>query len=310
MKHRFQSVRDYEVQPGLVKGLVENMRNSGGFQASQLGKGAEIISKIWYNDECTSILSFTADIVSTGVRGVIRQVVREGLVDLIITTCGTLDHDIARSLGDYMEGDFMLDDATLLKKGFHRLGNVIIPKENYGPSIERFMQELLNEKYSDASEPIPPHQIIWEAGRKMNESSILYWAYRNKVPVIVPGIMDGAFGSQLWLFYQSHRKFQIDMMQDQQLMADTVFSSKKLGALILGGGIAKHHTIWWAQFKSGLDYAVYVTTASEYDGSLSGAQLREAISWSKIKPKAKQVTIIGDATIVFPLLASAALKKE
>jgi len=171
------------------------------------------------------------------------------------------------------------------------------------------MQELLKEKYSDASNPIPPHQLIWEAGRKLDEKSILYWAYRNKVPVVVPGIMDGAFGSQLWLFYQSHRKFQIDMMKDQQLLADTIFSSKKLGALILGGGIAKHHTIWWAQFKGGLDYAVYVTTASEYDGSLSGAQLREAISWSKVKPKAKQVTIMGDATIIFPILASAALRK-
>src|SRR5579884_1328515 len=165
MKYPFQPVRDYEVQAGLAKGLVEDMRKSGGFQASQLGKGAEILDKIWYDDDCTSMLSFTADIVSTGVRGVIRQVVREGLVDVIITTCGTLDHDIARSLGNYLEGDFMLDDADLLKKGFHRLGNIVIPKENYGPSIERFMQELLKEKYSDASNPIPPHQLIWEAGK-------------------------------------------------------------------------------------------------------------------------------------------------
>jgi len=310
MKYPFQPVMDYEVEPGSARDLVEDMKDSGGFQASQLGKGADILSKMWYEEKCTSILSFTADIVSTGVRGVIRQVIRQGLVDIIITTCGTLDHDIARSLGYYLQGDFMLDDTSLLKKGYHRLGNILIPKENYGPSIERFMQSLLKDRYSNSSSPVPSHQIIWEAGSRLDDKSILYWAYRNKIPIIVPGIMDGAFGSQLWLFYQSHRNFQLDIMQDQQLIADTIFSSKKLGALILGGGIAKHHTIWWAQFKGGLDFAVYVTTATEYDGSLSGAQLREAISWSKVKPKAKHVTIMGDATVIFPLLASAALKRE
>ncbi|MEM0118300.1 MAG: deoxyhypusine synthase [Conexivisphaerales archaeon] len=309
MKHPFSSVEDYEAQPGLTRDLLKKMKLAGGFQASHLGRAADILRTMWYDKKCTRMLSFTADIVSTGLRGVLRQLVREGTADMIITTCGTLDHDIARSVGEYLEGDFSFDDRELLKRGYHRLGNVLIPRQAYGPAIERFMQKMLEEKFSSSTSPIPPHQIIWEAGKRLDEKSILYWAYKKSIPVIVPGIFDGAFGSQLWLFYQSHRRFQVDMMADQQLIADTVFSSQKLGALILGGGISKHHTIWWAQFKSGLDFAVYVTTATEYDGSLSGAQLREAISWSKVKPKAKQVTVIGDATVILPLLVSASLKK-
>jgi deoxyhypusine synthase len=72
----------------------------------------------------------------------------------------------------------------------------------------------------------------------------------------------------------------------------------------VGGGISKHHVIWWSQFAGGLDYAVYVTTAVEYDGSLSGAHPREAISWGKIKPEASSEVVYGDATIILPLLLS------
>ena len=74
---------------------------------------------------------------------------------------------------------------------------------------------------------------------------------------------------------------------------------------MIGGGISKHHTIWWNQFKGGLDYAVYITTAPEWDGSLSGARVREGVSWGKIKEEARYVTIEGDATVILPILSLA-----
>jgi deoxyhypusine synthase len=94
-------------------------------------------------------------------------------------------------------------------------------------------------------------------------------------------------------------------MKDEQILSDLVWNAKRSGALIIGGGISKHHVIWWNQFKRGLDYAVYITTAQEYDGSLSGARTREAISWGKINEKARHVTIEGDATIYLPIIFSA-----
>lgn len=127
--------------------------------------------------------------------------------------------------------------------------------------------------------------------------------------MFVPGITDGAFGSQLWMYYQEHRNFTIDLFKDEQDLSDIVFTAKKAGALMIGGGISKHHVIWWAQFRDGLDYAVYITTAEEYDGSLSGARLREAVSWGKIKEKAKYVTIEGDATVLLPLMVSALVER-
>ena len=100
-------------------------------------------------------------------------------------------------------------------------------------------------------------------------------------------------------------KIKIDVLKDEQLLSDLVWNAKRSGALIVGGGISKHHTIWWNQFKKGLDYAVYISTAVEYDGSLSGARPREAVSWGKINEKAKFTTIEADATIILPIIYAA-----
>ncbi|RLF54386.1 MAG: deoxyhypusine synthase, partial [Thermoplasmata archaeon] len=133
--------------------------------------------------------------------------------------------------------------------------------------------------------------------------------WKNGVPIFVPGITDGAVGSQIWLFYQDHRDFTIDLLKDEQDLADMVFEAERSGGIVVGGGISKHHLIWWNQFKDGLDYAIYLTTATEYDGSLSGARTREAISWGKIKRDAQHVTVIGDATITLPLIVSALIER-
>ena len=78
---------------------------------------------------------------------------------------------------------------------------------------------------------------------------------------------------------------------------------------MLGGVISKHHTMWWNQYREGMDYAVYVTTAQEFDGSLSGALVREAISWGKVTRNAKQTTIHAEMTTIVPFLYAALLKR-
>ena len=121
--------------------------------------------------------------------------------------------------------------------------------------------------------------------------------------VIVPGIMDGAVGSQIWMFSQKHPDFKLNMIKDADtLIKPMIFKAKKSGALMIGGGISKHHTLWWNQYRDGLDFAVYITTAQEFDGSLSGALVREAISWGKVTQNAKQTTIHAEANNSFAVL--------
>jgi len=293
--------------------LIKELYESGGFTAKNLAIGVDILENMIKDKTCVKFLSFPACIISTGTRGVIKELVKNKLVDVIITTCGTLDHDLARLWKNYYHGTFMADDKELHKKGINRLGNIFIPNECYGIILEKKMRPLLDKLYK-TKKTWSTRDIIWEFGRhlekeKNKEESIIFWAYKNSIPIFVPGVTDGAFGSQIWMYYQEHRDFNIDLLKDEQDLSDIIFEAKKSGALILGGGISKHHTIWWNQYKDGLDYAVYVTTADEYDGSLSGAQTREAVSWGKIKEKSKNITINGDITVLLPLMISALLDR-
>ena len=309
-----QVVRDIQLRKGMNSNeLIKELYDSGGFTAKKVATGVDILETMMDEKNCTKFLSFPACIISTGTRGVIKELLKRKLFDVMITTCGTLDHDLARVWKDYFHGSFLADDKKLHKKGINRLGNIFIPIESYGTVLEEKMQPVVSKLYSKKKK-WSTKDIIWEFGKtlekeKNGKDSIMYWAWKNKIPIYVPGITDGAFGSQLWMYYQSHRDFTIDLFQDEQELSDVVFDAKKTGALIIGGGISKHHVIWWTQFRDGLDYAVYLTTAVEHDGSLSGARLREAISWGKLKEKAKHVTVEGDATVLLPLMASALLER-
>ena len=293
--------------------LIKEMFNSGGFTAKKVAIGVDIIENMVKDKNCVKFLSFPACICATGTRGIIKELLKRKLFDVVITTSGTLDHDLARVWKSYYHGSFTADDKELHKQKINRLGNIFIPNDCYGKILEDKMRPILADAYK-IKEKWSTKDLIWEFGKhlekeKNRKDSIIYWTWKNKIPLFIPGITDGAFGSQIWMYYQEHRNFTIDLLKDEQELSDIIFNAKKTGALIVGGGISKHHTIWWNQFKGGLDYTVYITTAVEYDGSLSGAQTREAISWGKIKEKADNITIEGDATVLLPLMISALLER-
>ncbi len=309
-----ERVKDIELRPGMtVNELVEEMMKSGGFSAKDLAVAVDIIEDMVKDERCVKFLSFPACIVATGTRGVIRELVKRKLVDVIITTCGTLDHDLARVWRDYYHGSFMLDDAELHRRGINRIGNVLAPNESYGLILEEKLQPIIEDIYSKRRR-LSTKELVWEIGKRLEgeenaESSIVYWCWKNGIPMFVPGITDGAVGSQLWLFYQTHKDFVIDVLKDEDELSDVVFNAERTGAIIVGGGISKHHTIWWNQFIGGLEYVVYITTAVEWDGSLSGARVREAISWGKVSEKAKHVTVYGDATVLLPIVVASLLER-
>lgn len=303
-------VKDIEIskETGIEK-IFDELSQAGGFESTNLAAGLDILSDMISDKECLRFVSFVGAIVSTGQRGIIRDMIKNKWFDVAITTCGALDHDIARHFADYKEGSFTMDDAKLAEQNIHRLGNVLVPMENYGPLIEEKMQQFLETEYQNGARRMSTADITKMIGRYLGEDSILYWAYKNDIPVIVPGIMDGAVGSQIWMFAQKHADFAPDLISDANLLSGYIFKAKKSGALMLGGGISKHHTLWWNQYRDGLDYAVYMTTAQEFDGSLSGALVREAISWGKVTAEAKQTTIHAEITTILPFLYAALLAK-
>jgi deoxyhypusine synthase len=305
-----EEVVDVEVSPELsVKELIEIYGRVHGFVAGHLYEAIKILDEMLYNTDLR-FLSFTGNLISTGLRGLIAQLISEEVFNVVITTCGTVDHDIAKSLGGkYLKSSFDVDDSKLRELGYHRIGNIIVHQNHYGKLIEEFVKGLISDLVRMKS-VWGVRELLREVGLRLNDrKSILYNASRHNVPVYVPGIVDGAFGTALFIQSQFY-DFRLDLFKDMKELSDLVFSSKKSGALIIGGGISKHHTLWWNQFKDGLDYAVYITTANEWDGSLSGARTKEAISWGKISTSGKHVVVYSDATVVLPIIAVYLISKK
>ena len=303
-------VKDIEItKDTTIAQIFQELSQSGGFESVNLSKGVEILTNMISEEECLKMVSFVGAIISTGLRGIIKDMIKNEWFDVVITTCGALDHDIARHFSNYKEGSFTMDDNELAEQEIHRLGNVLVPMESYGPLIEEKMQDFLEEEYQNGVREMSSSDISQMIGKHLGEDSYLYWAYKNNVKVIVPGIVDGAVGSQIWMFTQKHSDFKLNIISDAELISGLIFKAKKSGAFMIGGGISKHHTLWWNQYREGLDYAFYITTAQEFDGSLSGALVKEAISWGKVTQEAKQTTLHAEITTSLPFIYAAVLSK-
>jgi len=287
--------------------LLTKMNSMGGFMGMHLGQAYNLLLEMINERNCLKGISFTGNLIATGLRGVFVELMKRRIFDFVITTCGALDHDIARTRAKYRVGTFDVDDVLLSEQNVHRLGSVFIDQESYGLVIEREIKQIIDGLHGE--KPYPVYEICWLIGERLSsENSILYWCWRNKIPVFVPGFFDGAVGYQFWL--QGRQKHVwIDFFADMNLLDELSWNAEKKAGLIVGGGISKHHLLWWSQFgRDGLDIAVYISTADEYDGSLSGARPKEAVSWHKLSKKSKHVFVKADATIVLPILTLALIQ--
>ena len=299
-----------------VSSLIDQMGRAGGFTATKLAHARDVLSKAMVKSGQEGVLnwlSFPACLCATGTRGFFLEALKRKAFNVIITTCGTLDHDIARTYQDYFHGDFNLDDIALGEQGLNRLGNVIVPNECYGEIIETvvlpWLEDIEAERTAEQSgNPwlgFGSVELCWAMGDRIeDEGSLLHWAAKHRIPIVIPGLSDGSIGSQLFMHRQKSPNFMVDFLADEQVLSDLTWTAEESHALMVGGGISKHHVIWWNQYRGGLDSAVGITTAPEHDGSLSGARLREAVSWGKIRPNAPHVTIEGDASVLLPLLGA------
>ncbi len=288
---------------------IENIKNneklistfaSVGFQASKLSNAIKLINKM-KREKATIYFTFTANMVASGLRGLFTGLCKKKYIDIIITTAGALEHDFMRTCCRYTLGDFVMNDTELHNKGINRIGNILIPNENYVIFEKKIIP--IFEKLWAEKKIISPSELTYEMGVSLNnEKSFLYWCAKNKIPVFCPGITDGAIGLQTYFFKQKRKDFGIDVTKDMNNLASITLDAEKTGGIILGGGISKHYAIGINILRGGFDYAVYITTAQLWDGSLSGARSTEAISWGKLKENANHVTVDAEATIAFPML--------
>jgi len=300
-----EEIKDIKLNGKNATELVNQM-NASGFQATHLAQATELIKQM-KKEKATIFLGFTANLMASGLRGIVKELCEKKFVNAIVTTAGSIDHDIIKSFMPYKKGTFMANDVELHQKGINRIGNIFVETKGF-ELLEEKMQTWLAEIYAK-EKTISPSQLAKFIGSKLPEESFLHWCSKNNIPIFCPGITDGAIGLQMHFFKQEHPDFVMDVTKDMKEIADLVLTADKTGAIILGGGISKHHIIGANILRDGLDYAIYISTAAEFDGSLSGAQTREAKSWGKLKEKGNSVQVNCDATIAVPLIA-AALKEK
>ncbi|KAI9626123.1 hypothetical protein H4Q26_015869 [Puccinia striiformis f. sp. tritici PST-130] len=286
-------------------GNLLNSYGSIGFKLPRLWRLSDedpSIEKGSKEDESARIfLGFTSNLISSGLREIITFLAKHKYISVIVTTAGGIEEDLIKCLSPtYLTPDKSfntIDGKKLRSLGLNRIGNLIVPNQNYCkfedwclPIFDqmKFEQDTMDTVWS-------PSTVVERLGTEINHpDSFLYWAAKNKIPVFCPALTDGF----------------IDIVSDIRRINELGRSAKKAGMVILGGGVCKHQIANAMLYRNGAEYSVYVNTGQEFDGSDSGARPDEAISWGKIKGDSESVKVFADATLVFPLIVAATWAKD
>jgi len=301
-------VKDFTWKKGIKAEELVDIMGHIGFQSIELERASQITIKMKETGAKT-FLTFTSNMVTSGLRGFFAQLIKLKVADVVVTTVGGIEEDIMRAFGEkFIIGDFDADDVALYEKGTNRVGNLFITNKSY-EKFEAVMHDILKKLYQK-KKAWPVSEMLLEIGLRLNDAdSILYQASKNKVPVFCPAITDGAFGFHLFMFQQDHPDFMVDVVKDFSNILFCTSQDERKGVISLGGGVSKHYAILSCLLNGGLDYAVYMTTSRQFSGSMSGATTKEAKSWGKIKDDSDAVTVIGDVTITFPLMMTKVLEE-
>ncbi|XP_043680963.1 probable deoxyhypusine synthase [Vespula pensylvanica] len=321
------TVKGYDWNRGInYHALFESYKHSG-FQATNFGLAVNEIKRMLLarniplkedqideleDDEfikrkspCTIFLGYTSNMSSCGVRETIRFLVQHKMVDCIVTTAGGIEEDFIKCLAPTYIGDFHLDGKHLREIGINRIGNLLVPNDNYC-IFEDWVMPILDAMLTEQKEQgtlWTPSKIITRLGEEINnEESIYYWAAKNKIPVFSPALTDGSLGDMMYFHSFRNPGLVVDIISDLKRLNTMAMKAVNSGMIIVGGGVVKHHICNANLMRNGADYAVFINTSSEFDGSDSGARPDEAISWGKIRKDAAPVKIYAEATLVFPLL--------
>ncbi len=302
-------IEQMRLRAGMTVGeLAEEMHRAGVIGAGRVGRAVDIVAEMFSDPDYTTFITLSGPLVPSGMRLIFKDLIRDGYVDVVVSNGANLVHDIVEAMGrGHMVGDVDVDDRVLLEKGINRAYDIFIESDTW-VALEKYIDGVLDDIPEEGRVGVPIHGLIREIGLRIEDAgSILGTAARKGVPIFSPGFLDSMLGIPLWM-YSKKSRLVIDPLKDFDLLADMVYEAKKSGVIILGGGTPKHHAQYMNTLREGLDAAVQISSARVEDGSLSGAPLKESVSWGKLKGD-KASTIFGDVTIVFPLIVAAALEK-
>ena len=283
------------------------MSNVGVLGAGRLGRATDITNRMFNDPDCFTFLSMSGPMVPGGLRNLVSYLVQERHIDVIITSGANIVHDLVEAYGgSHYRVPPAKDDFELREGGMGRIADLFVQEKDFElfeKGIYAFLDSLSEEKLTSMA----PSEFLTELGQTIDDSaSIVKQAADKDVPIFSPGLMDSMLGFHLYT-YSTTKKLALDFVKDLRILGDIVTKQKKTGAIMLGGGLTKHFTMGSTILRGGLDMAVQITLDRPEGGRLGGAPLVEGVSWQKMQTEANFETVIGDATILFPLLIIGAL---
>jgi len=316
-----------------ITDLIDEFSSSGVLGAGKVGKASQLLSKMLADEDMKVFMSLAGPLVPGGLRNIVANMIKNKEIDVLITSGANITHDLLESFGGHHYRDYGFDDESLNQAGIGRIGDIYTKSEDFEvfekevlAIFEKISKSLISKTNNDgvsnnsnnttvsndsnnSNYIISIKDFLYEIGNLIDdENSILKLAHDNNVPIFAPGLIDSMLGLQLWMFTQEN-KLVLDAVADMHDLSDIVFEGKKVGAILLGGGLPKHYTLASNLITGGVDAAIQITMDRSETGSLSGAPLEEAKSWSKAKCESNLVSVVGDVTVIFPLIYAGALDK-
>ncbi|ARS90409.1 deoxyhypusine synthase [Natrarchaeobaculum aegyptiacum] len=333
------------VTGGMSVGDLADQYGHAGVGAANLNEAVDVAATMFGDDDVTVFFSLAGAMVPAGMRRIVSDLIRDGYIDVLVTTGANLTHDSIEAIGGkHHHGEVTPEgmserehDETLRDEGVDRIYNVYLPQEFFATFESHLREEVFppleaeceGSEASRASESssganrekgsVSIQRLTEELGRAnaaVNERDdvdedpgIAAAAYESDVPIYCPAVQDSVLGLQAWMYSQT-TSFTLDALSDMTDITDVAFDADGAGAFVVGGGVPKNYTLQTMLVTPrAYDYAVQLTMDPKQSGGLSGATLEEARSWGKLERDAENASVYGDATVSLPLVVAAARER-
>jgi deoxyhypusine synthase len=302
-----------------VADLVDQFKTAS-IQARAFGKCASVYENM-LTDEArpTVIIGLTGALIAAGLRKVLRDMVQEGIIDVVVSTGAILYQDFYQSQGfKHFVGDVNADNVALHELWIDRIYDTYVDEEAFRKCDRQIAQ--LAEKFPQ--ETMSSRVFMDHLGKVASKDpqSFIGECHRRGVPIFCPAIADSSIGIGLVEYYQKNRtkkdRLIVDPIRDNYEITQIKGLSPKVGAIYIGGGVPKNY-INDAEVMAeelgydteGHEYALQITADAPHWGGLSGSTLEEAQSWGKIHREATKATVYMEASLGLPLLVAHVLQK-
>ncbi|MEM0330717.1 MAG: deoxyhypusine synthase family protein [Archaeoglobaceae archaeon] len=256
-------IEHLKVEKGIKASELVEKLSCTAFNARRLGEAGKIWKEM-VKEDAFIFLTLAGAMIPAGMRNIIKDILENKFAHSLVLTGANIVHEVCEALGyAHTSGSPFANDVELAERGI-----------------------------------FSSYELIWEIGKRLQDSFISL-AFENKIPIFCPTLHDSIAGLHLMLY---GKNAVIDYSKDTKMLLDLCSQKRKMGIVIVGGGVPKNFTLQAMLLAEGFDYAVQITTDTPQYGGLSGATLEEAKSWCKLKGDAKAVTVYCDATIALPLL--------